>query len=241
MRTIDCIQGSAEWLQARAGKITASRIADVLAVLKKGGEGADRRNYRFELLAERLTGRAEEHYISKDMEYGTEWEPYARTAYELERGAMVDTLGFALHPTLDYAGASPDGLVGLDGMIEIKCPRATTHLKWMLAGAVPEEHEPQLSFGMLCCERQWCDFISYCPDMPDGLKLFIVRVERNDERLAQIEQEVIRFNGELKAILDTLTPRIVPEAAQVRVEEGPLEGDGYLASLMDAVGAEIIP
>lgn len=217
MRVIDCEQGSAQWLDARRGKITASRIADVLDTLKKGGEGASRRNYRIELLAERLSGRSEDHYVSPEMAWGTEYEAIARASYEVERDAMVDQLGFVLHPTLDYAGSSPDGLVGADGGVEIKCAKTTTHIKWMLAGGVPEEHQAQCLWNMLCCERQWWDFISYDPRLPDGLKMFIVRMNRDGARIAQIEDAVIQFNGELESLADELRTRItVPPVKPVK-------------------------
>lgn len=209
MRKIDVVQGSAAWLEARCGRITASRIADVLAVLKRGGEGADRRNYRIELVAERLSGRVEDHYVSPDMERGTYLEDEARSAYEIERGVMVETAGLILHPTFDYAGASPDGLIGTDGGLEIKVPKMTTHIRWMLEGGVPEEHQPQCLWNMHCAERSWWDFESYCPDLP-GLETFVVRMERDDKRIAEIEEEVVRFNGEVERVMDDLRGRMKP-------------------------------
>jgi len=204
MRTIKCVQGSAEWLEVRRGKITASRIADVLAVLKKGGEGAGRRNYRIEQIAERLSGRSEDHYVSPEMEWGSEFEPIARSAYEIATESMVDTVGFVLHPTFDFAGASPDGLVGKDGGLELKCPKTTTHIKWLMAGVVPEEHQDQCLWNMACCQRQWWDFMSYDPRLPEGLRVFMVRMPRDDERIAEIESEVEKFNGEIEAAIESL-------------------------------------
>ncbi len=204
MRVIDCDQGSAQWLEARRGKITASRIADVLSVLKRGGESSERRNYRVELIAERLSGRAEDHYTSPEMVWGTEYEAFARTEYEMATGVMVDTVGFILHPTIDYAGASPDGLIGADGGLEIKCPKTTTHIKWILAGGLPEEHEAQCLWNMACAGRSWWDFASYDPRLPDGLKLFTVRMHRHDSRIALIEEEVCRFNAEVDSVCGQL-------------------------------------
>lgn len=208
MRTIDCIQGSAEWLAARCGKITASRMADVLSVLKKGGEGADRRNYRIELIAERLSGRYEDHYVSPEMAWGSEFEEMARAAYEIQTGTMADTAGFVLHPCFDFAGASPDALIGDDGGLEIKCPKTTTHIRWMMAGTVPEEHQPQMLWNMACCERAWWDFVSFDPRLPEGLKTFIVRLPRDEARIAEMECEVERFNEEVEAAIAALRPRI---------------------------------
>jgi len=207
MRTIKCTQGSAEWLDIHRGKITASRIADVLAVLKKGGEGADRRNYRIEQIAERLTGRSEDHYVSPEMEWGTEFEPVARSAYEIATNSIVDTVGFVLHPTFDYAGSSPDGLVNEDGGLELKCPKTTTHIKWLDEGIVPEEHQAQCLWNMACCERNWWDFMSFDPRMPAGARVFIVRMLRDDERIAAMEAEVLKFNGEVEAVIERLGGR----------------------------------
>lgn len=210
MRIVECEQGTAQWLDIRRGKITASRIADVLAVLKKGGEGADRRNYRIEQIAERLSGRSEDHYVSPEMEWGSELEPIARSAYEIATESMVDTVGFVLHPVFDYAGASPDGLVGTDGGLELKCPKTTTHIKWLMAGTVPEEHQAQCLWNMACCERSWWDFMSYDPRLPEGMKVFIVRMERDESRIEAIESLVARFNDEVEAAIDQLGGRPKP-------------------------------
>lgn len=208
MRHVECIQGSAAWLDARRGRITASGIANVLAVLKRGGESAERRNYRISLIAERLSGRSEDHYVSPEMAWGSEFESFARAAYEVEIGVMVDTAGFILHPHFDFAGASPDGLIGDDGGLEIKCPKTTTHIRWLLAGKVPEEHQAQMFWNMRCCERQWWDFQSYDPRLPDGLKTFVVRLERDEQRLAEIEEEVVRFNNEVEQTVAFLRQRV---------------------------------
>jgi putative phage-type endonuclease len=236
MREIVCDQGSAQWLEIRRGKITASRIADVMDFLKKGGEGASRRNYRTELLAERLSGRSEEHYVSPEMEWGSEFEPHARAAYEIANDVMVDQVGFILHPTFDYAGSSPDGLVGTDGYVEFKCPKTTTHLKWMMAGIVPPEHQEQCLWNMLCADRQWADFVSYDPRLPDGLKISAVRMQRDDERIAAIEAEVARFNDEVEAVRTQLSERIIKRPAPPIDTRTPLE---QLEALMDA--QELIP
>jgi putative phage-type endonuclease len=233
MRIIDCEQGSAQWLEARRGKITASRIGDVLDRLKKGGEGAFRRNYRIGLLAERLSGRTEEHYVSPEMVWGKELEDEARAAYEIEAGNMVEQVGFVLHPTFDYAGASPDGLIGNDGGLEIKCPKTSTHIKWMLEGGVPEEHQAQCLWNMLCCDRAWWYFASYDPRLPDGLKLSVVRMERDDKRIAEIEAEVTQFNCEVNEVMNQLMGRIKVKPVDTRT---PLE---QLNALMDQM--EMVP
>jgi hypothetical protein len=201
---IDCEQGSPVWLAARRGLVTASRCADVLAMLKKGGEKAERRNYRADLIVEILTGMTTEHYITREMEWGVAQEPFARAAYELECDVMVETTGFVLHPDVARFGASPDGLVGEEGMIQIKCPNTATHLGWMLEGSVPLEHAPQMLAEMACTGRQWSDFVSFDPRLPKHLQLFVRRFERDDTLVAQLEAEVIRFNGEIEDLLAKL-------------------------------------
>jgi putative phage-type endonuclease len=209
MKVVECIQGSAQWLEARHGKITASRIADVMDVLKKGGEGASRRNYRMELAAERLSGRSEAHFVSPEMQWGSDMEPQARETYSFLTGSNVSQVGLVIHPTMDYAAASPDGLVGEDGCCEFKCPKTTTHIKWMLAGGVPEEHQLQCLWVMACTGRKWCDFSSFDPRLPAGLRMFVVRMERNEEAI-QIAEDLVRsFNGEVEAMLSDLRKNIV--------------------------------
>lgn len=236
MRVIKCQQGSAEWLDVRRGKITASRIADVMDRLKKGGEGASRRNYRTELLAERLSGWSEDHYVSPEMEWGNEYEKHARAAYEIANDVMVDRVGFVLHPVFDFAGSSPDGLVDTDGYVEFKCPKTTTHLKWMQAGVVPEEHQDQCLFNMRCEERSWADFVSYDPRLPDGLKIFIARMERDDKRIAEIESEVIQFNEEVEFAVAQLRKKVVERPAPPVDTRSDFD---QLMAMMDA--QELVP
>lgn len=206
MREILCEQGSAQWVTERVGKITASRMSDVMNRLKSGGEGADRRNYRIELVTELLTGRANEHYVSPDMERGTELEPMARSLYELEKQSLVQEVGFVLHPTLDFMGASPDGLVGKDGGIEIKAPRDTTFVRWIKEGVVPFAHRPQMYANMLCCEREWWDFCGFSP----YFKPFIVRLPRDEEEIKKIEDEAARFQQEVEYDVKQLQPWALP-------------------------------
>lgn len=240
MTHIPCVQGSPEWLHERCGRITASRIVDVLAVLKRGGESAARESYRMELLAERLTGRSAEHFVTREMEWGVQNELLARGAYEIwleqdegtrapqyRKIVSVDTCGFFIHPAMEFAGASPDALVSSgdgDGLLEIKCPQTKTHLRWMLAGVVPPEHEPQMLFEMACSGRQWCDFASFDPRLPARLQLFTVRLPRDDDRIAEIELAVAAMNAEIDAILNRLLPPELPAA--------PAQEDVLLASTL---------
>ena len=200
MRIVDCEQNSAEWISVRTGRITASRMCDLMATLKRGGEAASRRDYRAELIAERLTGKTEDRYLSKEMQFGIEQEPFARTAYEIRTENMVDQAGFIFHPRLDFSGASPDGLIGQDGGLELKCPKTTTHLAYLAAGTVPKEYEHQLLWNMACAEREWWDFASFDPRLPEKLRLFIVRMPRDEARIGEIEQEVLTLNSEIQDV-----------------------------------------
>jgi hypothetical protein len=204
---IDCLHHSPEWMEARRGLVTASRCADVLALLKKkDGEAAVRRNYRMELAIEILTGRSFQHYVSQEMQWGIDQEPFARAAYEIKRNTLVETCGFFVHPTVERFGASPDGLVGSEGLAQFKCPATATHLTWMLGGIIPLDHAPQMLAELACTGRQWNDFVSFDPRLPEHLQLFIRRMERRDyePHIAQLEQEVARFNAELDNMLAEL-------------------------------------
>ena len=197
------IQGSVDWFAARIGKVTASRLADVMAKIKSG-EAAARANYRAELVAERLTGVQAESYTSPDMERGTEMEPFARAAYEAHRLVMVDQVGFIDHPTIPNTGASPDGLVGDKGLLEIKVPKTATHVGYLTAGVVPSKYQPQMLWQMACTGREWCDFVSYEPRLPGNLALFVVRFERDDKRIYEMESEVLLFLNEIEQTIDKL-------------------------------------
>ena len=203
MRILDFPQGSAEWKAARAGKVTASRICDVIAKIK-AGEAADRRDYRAQLVAEILTGQPQDSgFMNDEMRWGVEQEPSARAAYEIASDTLVDTVGFVLHPTIDRAGASPDGLVG-EGLVEIKCPKTATHLQYLLDGCVPKKYEPQMQWQMACTERAWCDFVSFDPRLPEQMRLFKIRLNRNDARIAELEREVLAFLTDVDRMLETV-------------------------------------
>lgn len=195
-------QGTAEWLQTRIGIVTGSRVADVMAKLvRKDGEPQCRKDYRAELVSEILTGRAAEHYVSPAMQWGVDTEVFARNAYEIEV-AEVEAVGFALHPSISRFGASPDGLVGTDGLVEFKCPTTATHLEYVIAGDVPSQYHWQMLAEMACAERKWCDFVSYDPRLPKRLQLFVRRFERDDVRIAAMEAEVERFLVELDSLVE---------------------------------------
>ena len=185
-------QRTEEWFAARCGKVTASRVADIIARTKTG-YSASRENYLAQLVCERMTGKPAESYSNAAMQWGTDQEPFARAAYEAAKDVLVEEVGFVVHPTIEDAGASPDGLVGLFGLVEIKCPNTATHIQTLLDQKVPEKYNIQMQWQMACTGRQWCDFLSFDPRMDEGLQLFIKRVEYDPIYVAQLEKEVINF------------------------------------------------
>ena len=199
----EIIQGSPEWKALRCGKVTASRVADVVAKTKTG-YSASRANYLAQLIAERLTGTPAESYTNAAMQHGVDTEPEARAAYEFYQGVTVDQVAFVPHPKIDQAGASPDGLVNDDGLVEIKCPNTATHLETLLGQAVPAKYADQMQFQMACTGRKWCDFVSYDPRMPEHMRLFIRRVARDDKRINELETEIAGFLLEMAVKLSEL-------------------------------------
>ena len=195
-------QGSEEWLMARLGHITGSRMADVLAKVKYG-EASSRANYKTQLVTERITGKPIKSFSNSIMQQGTDREPFARIQYEFENGS-VQEVGFIHHPKIAWSGVSVDGLVGNDGIIEIKCPLETTHTNNLLKKEVPSKYVAQVQWGLAVTERQFCDFISFNPDFPDDLQMIVVRVDRDDDYIAKMEEEVIAFNEEIEAIVNQL-------------------------------------
>lgn len=197
-------QGTEAWLQARVGKVTASRVADVVAKTKTGW-GASRANYMAELIAERLTGQPAEKFTNAAMIWGSETEPQARAAYEFFQDETVVQVGLVPHPTIKDSAASPDGYVGEDGLVEIKCPNTATHIDTLLGGSVPSKYETQMQWQMACTGRKWCDFVSYDPRLPANLCLFVGRVNRDDARIAELETLVREFLGEIDAKVAALS------------------------------------
>lgn len=189
-------QRSSEWHQARLGKLTASRIADAVAKTKSGW-GASRANLMADLVCERLTGVPAERYVNGAMQYGIDTEPEARSAYEFELGVTVQEVGFIDHPSVSMAGASPDGLVGGEGLVEIKCPQSAAHIETLLSKTVPDKYVKQMQWQMACTGRKWCDYATYDARMPQELQLWILRVVRDDKMIAELEKEARAFLAEL--------------------------------------------
>jgi putative phage-type endonuclease len=199
-------QRSTEWFAARLGRVTASKVADVIAKTKTG-YSASRENYMAQLICERMTGTQGESFSSTAMQWGTDQEPLARAAYEAVADVLVDEVGFIIHPAIVAAGASPDGLVGDDGLIEIKCPNTSTHIDTVLSGKVPSKYIPQMQWQMACTQRKWCDFVSFDPRMPEGLQLFIQRVDFDVEYVKMLEAEITVFLAELETKIEKLNER----------------------------------
>ena len=189
-------QRSDQWFAARIGKVTASREADVLAKTKTG-YSATRDNYMAQLVCERLTGEKGESFTNAAMQHGTDTEPLARAAYESLKDVLVDEVGFVPHPSIKMAGASPDGLVGDDGLIEIKCPNTATHIDTLLNQSVPTKYFTQMQFQMACTGREWCDFVSFDNRLPEELQLFVKRVPRDETYIKLMEAEIVQFIAEL--------------------------------------------
>ena len=200
-------QRTEEWFEARLGCVTASRTADVMAKTKSG-YSASRANYMAELICERLTGESQAGFSSTAMQWGTETEPQARMAYEIMTGATVIETGFVLHPTIPGFGASPDGLIDDNGLVEIKCPNTATHIETLLGEGVQNKYINQMHVQMLCAGRDWCDFVSFDPRLPVELQMFIKRVEFDKELADQIVTEVQTFIAEMEAKIDQLKARI---------------------------------
>jgi putative phage-type endonuclease len=200
------VQGSEAWFAARCGRVTASRVADVVARTKTGW-GASRANYAAELIAERLTGCTAPSFTNAAMQHGVDQEPIARAAYEARTGCTVDLVGFVDHPEIAMSGASPDGLIGDDGLLEIKCPNTATHLDTLLSETVPGKYVTQMQWQMACTGRAYCDFASFDPRLPPNMALFVRRVERDVSLILELESEVTAFLAEIDAKVSALTER----------------------------------
>lgn len=198
MKTIDHPQGSPEWFAARLGKVTASRISDVAAEGRGGAPSVSRASYMGELIAETLTGQQCSIFKGNaDTDRGIETEPAAKMAYEVSKAVLVGDCGLVIHPRIDRAGASPDGLLGDDGLLEVKCPRVHIHLDYLLSGQPPKAYVPQMAWQAACCERQWVDFVSYCPQMPEDLRLFVVRYVPTPAYIDSLERAVVAFLADM--------------------------------------------
>jgi putative phage-type endonuclease len=190
-------QRTPEWFAVRLGKATASRIHDICAKTKSG-PSASRKNYAAQLVAERLTGTVQDSYTNGAMQWGIDKECEAREAYMREQLCSVTEIGFVDHPAIAMSGCSPDGLVGEDGLVELKCPNTATHIETLLGGGFADKYLKQAYWQIACTGRQWCDLASYDPRLPEAMRLFVQRVRRDEAAIAELEAEVIVFLSEVE-------------------------------------------
>lgn len=212
MKVLDLEQGSPEWIAARLGKVSASRMADMTA-RTKSGYGASRANYAAELIAERLTGTPTEKYTNAAMAWGVGKEPDAKNAYCFLRDAEIVPVGLVLHHMIHMACASPDGLIGNDGLIEVKCPLTATHIDTLLSETIPDKYVKQMQWQMACTGRQWCDFVSFDPRLPPEMQIFIKRVPRDPHLIGELEHETVKFLVEIEDTISRLQAKFMRAAA----------------------------
>ena len=200
-------QRTDEWFKARLGKVTASKIHDIM-IKTKAGESTYKTKYRLQLVTERLTGKVVPVFMNNAMAHGVEYEDEAKLEYANRNKLLVGTdltdVGMIDHPSIDWSGASPDGMVGNEGLIEIKCPQPITHTTTIETGEINKRYIHQMQWQMSCTGRQWCDFVSYHPDFPDDLKLFVKRVPRDNELIARLEEAVSTFVQEVDFKIKTI-------------------------------------
>lgn len=212
MKIVDCQQGTPEWLAARCGSLGASSIADMMARTKSGWS-ASRANLAARLVCERLTGTPQESYTNAAMQWGHDTEPQARAMYEFMRDVAVQQVGLVLHPSINKSHASPDGLVGDAGLIEIKCPNTATHIETLLSEDVEGKYIKQMQWQMACCGRAWCDFVSFDPRLPAEMQMFVQRVPRDDDFIAELEREARLFLAEIDKTIATLSDKYLSREA----------------------------
>ena len=197
-------QRTEEWFAARLGKVTASKVADVMAKTKTG-YAASRETYITQLVLERITNTKAEGFTSQAMQWGIDQEPFARAALELHQGYLVQETGFVPHPTIEMAGASPDGLINEDGICEIKCPESKGMVETLLTQKVPQKYYAQMQFQLACTGRKWADYCVFDPRMPEKAQLFVARIDRDDRYIAEIEAEIVKFLAEVDSQVKQLT------------------------------------
>jgi putative phage-type endonuclease len=207
---VEIIQGTPEWFEIRCGKLTASRMADATAKTKTGW-GAGRKNLMAQLVAERLTGTVAESFSNTAMQWGKDIEPEARAAYEFYHDVDVVEIGFVDHPFIPMTGASPDGLIGQFGMVEIKCPNTSTHIETLLSGKIPAKYTNQMTWQMVCASRIWCDFVSYDPRLPEEMKMFVSRCNLDRDLEKEIAINATEFLKELDAQVSELKSKYQQE------------------------------
>lgn len=210
MIILDVEQGSQEWLEARAGSLGASQVADALARTKTGW-GASRKNLHAQLVVERITGRPTEGYCSPAMQWGKDNEAQARAMYCFASGNAVHEIGLARHPSIEGTHASPDGLIDPEGCLEIKCPNSATHIETLTGSPIADRYIKQMQWQMEICDRQWCDFVSFDPRVPEEMQLHVQRVERDEGFIDTMRAEIAEFIGEVDKTVADLRARYSKE------------------------------
>jgi putative phage-type endonuclease len=209
---IQAEQGTEAWHTHRLGWVTGSRLSEVMAKTKSG-YSASRDNYMMELLCQRLTGKREESFSSQAMQRGIEKEPIARGCYEAQCGVMVIEATFCKHDKIDWFGATPDGFVGSDGLLEIKCPNTKQHVDFLRTGKPDGKYQWQMLCQMECTGRKWCDFVSFDDRMPTDLQFAVTRFHRDDDRISEMVAEVKKFIGELNSLETEMRSKLKQEKA----------------------------
>jgi putative phage-type endonuclease len=204
MEDITLIQGTAEWMQARCGSVGASQVSDLMSKGKNGAESTGYANLRAKMVAERLSGCVIEGYTNGYMERGNTDESAAREVYEFVTGNIVEQVGLIRHPTIPFFHASPDGLIGDDGMLELKRKIPALHIAYLLKNEVPTEYRKQMTAQLACSGRQFVEFASYCPEMPEDLQLFKIRFHRDEDAIKEMETAVVAFNASVEKMLADL-------------------------------------
>jgi putative phage-type endonuclease len=195
-------QRTPDWIAARRGLCTGSRVKELF------GTKAARTTYMHQLVAERMTDVAAEFFVNDAMKHGTEQEPFAREEYEAKTGEIVSEVGFVLHPTIEFFGASPDGLIGDDGLIEIKCPTTVKYVSWVIDNEIPKEHKPQMIAQLVCTGRKWCDFVAYDPRIKVGPKIWIKRFTPTEKEREEVEEVVSQFLQEVDDLFTKVTEAV---------------------------------
>ncbi|MEP0323258.1 lambda exonuclease family protein [Bauldia litoralis] len=211
-------QHTGDWHSARLGRVTASKVSDATARTRSGWRGS-RANYMADLIAERLTGTVRDSFTNAAMQWGTDMEPEARDVYAFTNSVSVSQVGFVRHPTIEMAGASPDGLVDDDGLVEVKCPNTANHIDTLLGASIKGEYIKQMQWQMACCNRAWCDFVSYDPRMPPTMQMHVSRVQRDNKMIADLERDIREFLIEVDDKVARLTQRFgEPGALKAKLE-----------------------
>ncbi len=205
MRQDNPLQGTGAWFNDRTGKLTASRMSAAMAFLKNGNEASERRKLKIEILAERLTDSIVPKYVTNEMQWGVEQEPFAKAAFERKTGLLINDVGFIPHHKIENCGASPDGICSDDFLFESKCPTTATHITWMLAGEVPEEHKPQMTLQAACAQKKGVWFCSFDPRLPEKQQLFIKKFIPTEEEIIKVEDEARIFLEEVEQMFAKLT------------------------------------